>query len=93
MHINSLKEANSTIEKLQNYLPESAYILQELYKEGPHGSFVSLNHGDCWNNNMMFKINGESGKITDHIFVDLQVGLIPEDVYPFINSNHTIFAH
>jgi len=49
--------------------------IKKSYKEQDN-KLVVLNHGDCWNNNMLFQKDPASGKATKHIFVDLQVQLL-----------------
>lgn len=50
-----------------------AYPMVSTLLKSRTDKFQVLNHGDCWNNNMLFKFDPETRKITDHIFVDLQV--------------------
>lgn len=41
----------------------------------PEDKLVVVNHGDCWNNNMLFKVTNSDGQrsVKEHMFVDLQV--------------------
>jgi hypothetical protein len=65
--------ADYGIEKLVSYLGKISPMVRDLYFGTPEDTFQSINHGDCWNNNMLFKKDLATGKVNDHIFVDLQV--------------------
>jgi len=69
-----LEGQQETIEKLGGMMGKMFPELETILRSnlGSNG-FVVLNHGDCWNNNMLFKLDSETGKITEHIFVDFQI--------------------
>jgi len=47
--------------------------LRELVTSSEAQPLLVLNHGDCWNNNLLFKKHPKTGQVYDQIFVDLQV--------------------
>jgi len=81
--------ADATIDKLSGYRPDATSLMLKLYQGEPDDTYVSLNHGDCWNNNMLFKKDPQSGKVTEHIFVDLQITRLGP---PTLDLGHYLFT-
>jgi len=67
-------DADYTLKALASYIGQVGPQIKKCYK-GDDSKLVVLNHGDCWNNNMLFQKDPGTGKATKHIFVDLQVRL------------------
>jgi len=63
-----------TITKLSGYLGNTWGTIETALSLTPKDPLFALNHGDCWNNNMMFKM-GPNKDIQSHILVDFQVNL------------------
>jgi len=63
-----------TIDKLLSYRDGKNVniMIETLSHESLHLLFVA-NHGDCWNNNMMFYRDPVSNKLTHNILLDFQV--------------------
>ncbi|CAH1365423.1 unnamed protein product [Tenebrio molitor] len=57
-------------DKLKNFKNQISYILKELIYDARH--FFVITHGDCWNNNFMFKSEGENGKSLKVAMLDWQ---------------------
>jgi len=70
---NEFPDADDTVKALTSYVGKVGSGIKKCYTRDENSKLVVLNHGDCWNNNMMFKRDPETGKVTNHIFVDLQV--------------------
>jgi len=73
MERDSFPDAVSTMNALSKYVGKVGQKMYKCYKGDENNKLLVLNHGDCWNNNMMFKMDPETGKVSEHIFVDLQV--------------------
>jgi len=69
-----LEGQKETVKNLEAAMGKMYPEAEALFKSnlGSDG-FVVLNHGDCWNNNMLFKLDPETGNIMEHIFVDFQI--------------------
>lgn len=65
-------EASQT---LMGFAGKTFELAMDILKNRPEDKFYTVNHGDCWNNNMLFKKDPETGKIEDHLFIDMQVTL------------------
>jgi len=75
MERETFPEAQNTIKALESYIVKVGPLIKRCCKGDPNNTqkLLVLNHGDCWNNNMMFQKDSGTGKVTKHIFVDLQV--------------------
>jgi len=65
--------SDEAIETLTGFLGKTYALVKDVLKIAPEDKIRVLNHGDCWNNNMLFKVDPVTGKVNDHIFVDLQI--------------------
>jgi len=64
---------DEAIETLTGFLGKTYAWVKGVLKTAPDDKVHVLNHGDCWNNNMLFKLDPATGKVNDHIFLDLQI--------------------
>jgi len=62
-----------TVEKLQAFIGKTYDDATKFLSLKADDKIYALNHGDCWNNNMLFKLDPSSKEIMDHMFIDLQV--------------------
>lgn len=62
--------------------------MQDLVEPG-RGKFDVLTHGDCWNNNVMFKHDPASGKVDDVKLLDFQMA---RHVSPAIDIHYFIYS-
>ncbi|OXA50931.1 uncharacterized protein LOC110853581 [Folsomia candida] len=72
----SLPDAEETTTKLAAMIGQTFTGVLKCLAVSPEDKVVLVNHGDCWNNNMLFKVDTDSdGKklIKEHMFVDLQL--------------------
>ncbi|OXA51215.1 uncharacterized protein LOC110853285 [Folsomia candida] len=72
----SLPDAKETATKITAMIGHTFTGVMKCLAVSPEDKVVLVNHGDCWNNNMLFKIDTNSdGKmvIKEHMFVDLQI--------------------
>jgi hypothetical protein len=65
--------SENAIEYLSRIAAGTSKRIEILLKKAAEQKFVALGHGDCWNNNMLFKIDPQTGKATKNVLVDLQV--------------------
>jgi len=76
---NHVAGADIAIEQLSEFLDDDAghgrlkQLVLDLLKPEVQGKVQVVNHGDCWNNNMLFKLNPENGEPKDNILLDFQV--------------------
>lgn len=61
------------IEILTNSMGKSYPKVCQTVKPNPEDKLLVLNHGDCHNNNMLFKKDPATGQVNEHVFVDLQI--------------------
>ncbi|XP_017062101.1 uncharacterized protein LOC108102014 [Drosophila ficusphila] len=69
-NLKSLKNGEDFREKLVKAFAQLFSDFDYLMKIDPD-EFNVLNHGDCWMNNMLFKVNAK-GELEDMVFVDFQ---------------------
>jgi len=70
---NSINGGQETIEKLKTLVGKTYDNAAKCMSVNSDDKIYALNHGDCWNNNMLFKLDPSSREILDHMFIDLQV--------------------
>ncbi|XP_032309817.1 uncharacterized protein LOC6499419 [Drosophila ananassae] len=72
-------------EKLTQAFAQITLDFEQLVKVNPD-EFNVLNHGDCWMNNLLFKVDSK-GKVEDMVFVDFQnpkYGSPTQDLFYFL---------
>ena len=67
-----MKGSNELLAKLEKYKGKLFSTIIEVIK--PESLIPAVNHGDCWNNNMMF-YSGNDGEELKVIFYDLQASM------------------
>jgi len=76
---NQVHGADSAVEQLSEFLDDGVghgrlkQLILSLLQPDVQGKVQVVNHGDCWNNNMLFKINPENGEPKDNVLLDFQV--------------------
>ncbi|ODM93652.1 putative oxidoreductase dhs-27 [Orchesella cincta] len=74
LETNNIEGGEEALAKSKLWLNGKSYeLVEEAINSLTDDEFAVLCHGDFWNNNMMFKRDPESNKITGHIAIDLQV--------------------
>lgn len=58
---------------MTSYMGKSYPLVTSIVKLNHSEKLLVLNHGDFHNNNMLFKKDAETGRVNDHVFVDLQI--------------------
>ncbi|XP_030384120.1 uncharacterized protein LOC115631500 [Scaptodrosophila lebanonensis] len=84
-HIKEYKGLESYVEDFQQISQKMVDVISKMSEPDPN-EFNTLNHGDCWSNNIMFQYN-ESGDIQETYFVDLQIpkyGTVAQDLFYFL---------
>ncbi|KAA0200290.1 EcKinase 7 [Hyalella azteca] len=81
MFVHSITNAAKISERIKGYekvtawlkelAPKSSEILKQESSEC-HPSFLVVNHGDCWNNNLLFSYS-DDGAVKDVCLLDLQI--------------------
>ncbi|CAL8123631.1 unnamed protein product [Orchesella dallaii] len=70
----AVKGRDDALAKCRPYVGRSFDILAENLDYNPDDEkLLLLNHGDYWNNNMMFLLDPDTQKVTGHVAIDLQV--------------------
>jgi hypothetical protein len=78
MQNNPVEGQEETLIQLRKMHGNAFQLAMDSIAFKPEEKIICLNHGDCWNNNMLFKLDSSNGKIMEHIFVDFQVNLMHE---------------
>ncbi|XP_065722643.2 uncharacterized protein [Drosophila suzukii] len=69
-NLKNFKDGESFREKLDSAFTQIFLDFEHLMKSDP-AEFNVLNHGDCWMNNLLFKVDSK-GEVEDMLFVDFQ---------------------
>ncbi|BFF89023.1 uncharacterized protein DMAD_07872 [Drosophila madeirensis] len=84
-HLEHIKDGEQYRDKLTKTFSQFASQFVKLSEYDP-SQFCVLNHGDCWMNNLLFKLDSK-GEVEDMVFVDFQnpnYGPPVQDIFYFI---------
>ncbi|CAL8123628.1 unnamed protein product [Orchesella dallaii] len=74
LETNDIEGGKEALAKTKLLLNGKSYrLFEDAWKSLTNDEFAVLCHGDYWNNNMMFKRDPDTNKVSDHIAIDLQV--------------------
>jgi len=82
------KEASDWLQEQMQHL-EGIFSLMDPSIAGPLTCFA---HGDCWNNNILYRYDDSTGKVVEARLIDWQILLLSgpgRDVYHFLTSSTT----
>lgn len=73
MQRNPVEGDDEALQTLERFKGKIFKICLDLLKHKDEDKFYTVNHGDCWNNNMLLKKDPKSSRNFDQIFIDFQV--------------------
>ncbi|CAG7726610.1 unnamed protein product [Allacma fusca] len=73
--------SDKVLEHLKQYETRGFLRLCKLLPLDNQSCSMSLNHGDLWNGNVMFKMNAETKKPESCLMLDLQVSIVTLSIY------------
>jgi len=68
----SVNGKEKALQFLREFSEGILHRVRSFFTQPPPNGFLNLCHGDCWNNNMLFKVDPENHKILHHMLVDWQ---------------------